>query len=145
MHTLRRFMNDDLNRVHKIASISLKERYPPELYLTIYRSWSEGFIVAEANGEVVGFICGIKEDEMTSRVLILAVHPLHRNRGIGSDLLKHFIEISSNFGANKVILEVRVNNSRTILFYKKRGFKVVDRLEHFYTDGQDGYRMTRYL
>ncbi|MFP4608328.1 MAG: ribosomal protein S18-alanine N-acetyltransferase [Candidatus Natronoplasma sp.] len=145
MPLIRKFVENDLEKVHNIASLSLKEKYPPRLYLSIRRTWGEGFLVAQINGEVVGFICGVKERGDTTRVLILAVDPLQRNRGIGSELLKNFIEVSSREGAVKVTLEVRVGNDRTIRFYQKRGFQIIDRLKSFYSNGEDGYKMIRYL
>ncbi len=145
MPLVRKFNREDLEKVHEIASLSLKERYPKELYLSIKRAWREGFLVADVGGNVAGFICGIKEENMMSRILMLAVHPLYRNRSIGSELLKNFIEVSSRSGFNSVILEVRVSNTQTIGFYQKRGFQIIDRLDSFYTDGEDGYKMIRYL
>ncbi len=138
-------MERDLDEVYNIAALSLKEKYPKDLYLSIDRAWKHGFFVADVDGKTIGFICGIKEQEDISRVLILAVHPLYRNCGIGSELLKKFIEVSSNQGVTKVTLEVRTNNTKTILFYQKRGFQVVATLDSFYTDGEDGYKMIRYL
>ncbi|MEF8873563.1 MAG: GNAT family N-acetyltransferase [Candidatus Thermoplasmatota archaeon] len=142
---MRTFNRDDLEEVHEIASLSLKEEYPQELYLSIKKTWKEGFLVADISGDVVGFICGIKEEIHRSRILMLAVHPLYRNRGIGSKLLKHYIEMSSRSGFKSVTLEVRVSHTSTIKFYQKRGFQILDRLESFYTNGEDGFKMIRYL
>ncbi len=145
MPLIRRFKKDDLEKVQNIADISLKEEYTRELFTTIKELWNDGFLVYEMNGEVTGFVCGIILDSESVRVLMLAVHPLYRNRGIGSELLQRFTEVSSNVGANKILLEVRVGSRNVIQFYNKRGFQIFERLEDFYTDGEDGYQMVRYL
>ncbi len=145
MAIIRRFNREDLEKVERIADISLKEEYTRELYISIHKFWRDGFLVHEMSGEVTGFICGMKEDAKTARVLMLAVHPFYRNQGIGSNLLENFIEVSSSSGANKITLEVRVGNQRTINFYKRRGFQMVSRLDDFYTNGEAGYKMVRYL
>lgn len=145
MALIRRLKKDDLEKVQDIADISLKEEYNRELFITIKELWDDGFLVYEMNGEVTGFICGIILDSESVRVLMLAVHPLYRNRGIGSELLQRFTEVSSSIGANKILLEVRVGSKNVIQFYQKRGFQIVELLEDFYTNGEDGYQMVRYL
>jgi len=145
MPLIRRLKKEDLEKVQNIADISLEEEYNRELFITIKELWNDGFLVHEINGEVTGFVCGIILDSETVRVLMLAVHPFYRNRGIGSELLQRFMEVSSSIGTSKVVLEVRVGSRKAIKFYQKRGFQIVERLEDFYTNGEDGYQMVRYL
>lgn len=145
MSPVRKSRRDDLDKVHHIADISLDEDYTGELFIAIKEMWGDGFLVYEINGRIVGFICGTILDQKSVRVLMLAVHPLYRNHGIGSELLQRFVEVSSSMGATRVVLEVRVSSSKAIEFYQKRGFQVTDKLEDFYTNGEDGYKMVRYL
>lgn len=145
MPLIRRFKKEDLEKIQNIADISLEEKYNRELFITIKELWNDGFLIYESSGKIIGFICGIILDSESVRVLMLAVHPAYRNRGIGSELLQRFIEVSSSIGANKIVLEVRVGSRRAIKFYRKRGFQIMERLANFYTDGEDGYQMLRYL
>lgn len=145
MCPVRRSRRDDLEKVYHIADISLDEDYTGELFIAIKEMWGDGFLVYEVNGDVVGFICGTILDQESVRILMLAVHPLYRNRGIGSELLQTFVEVSSSRGVKRIVLEVRVSSSKAIKFYQKRGFKVTNKLEDFYTNGEDGYKMVRYL
>lgn len=145
MSPVRKSRRDDLDKVHHIADISLDEDYTGELFIAIKEMWGDGFLVYEINGRIVGFICGTILDQKSVRVLMLAVHPLYRNRGIGSELLQRFVGVSSSMGATRVVLEVRVSSPKAIEFYQKRGFQVTDKLEDFYTNGEDGYKMVRYL
>jgi len=136
---------EDLKKVHQIADISLKENYTRELLLTIKETWNDGFLVYDINGNIVGFICGMILNSESVRILMLAVHPLQRNRGIGSELLQRFVEISSSNGIKKIVLEVRVGSLKAIKFYQKRGFQITEKLENFYTNDENGYKMVRYL
>lgn len=145
MPMIRRFQKEDLKRVQQIADISLKENYNRELFITIKKLWNDGFLVYEASGKVIGFICGVILNSKSVRVLMLAVHPKYRNQSIGSKLLQRFMEISSSIGATKIVLEVRVGSRRALEFYQKRGFQITERLKDFYTNGEDGYQMVRYL
>ncbi len=145
MALIRKFKKEDLQKVRNIADISLEEEYNRELFITIKELWNNGFLVYEINGDITGFICGIILDSESVRVLMLAVHPMYRNRGIGSELLQRFIEVSSSIGVKKIVLEVRVGSRKVIEFYQKRGFQITERLEDFYTNGEDGYQMVKYL
>ncbi|HEY6237956.1 MAG TPA: GNAT family N-acetyltransferase, partial [Thermoplasmata archaeon] len=48
-------------------------------------------------------------------------------------------------GLHKVTLEVRVSNATAIRFYTRYGFSVTDLLRGYYSDGENGYQMTRDL
>jgi len=145
MPLIRKFKKEDLEKVQNIADISLREEYNRGLLIAIKELWDDGFLVYEFSGDIAGFICGIILDRDCVRVLMLAVQPIYRNRGIGSELLERFMEVSSSIGANKIVLEVRTGSRKSIKFYQKRGFQIIERLENFYTDGEDGYQMVRYL
>ncbi len=145
MSPVRISKREDLERIHQIARMSLEEEYTGELFVAIMEMWNEGFLVYEVNGEIIGFICGTIVDQDSVRVLMLAVHPLYRNRGVGSELLQRFVEVSSSLGVKRIILEVRVSSSKAIKFYQKRGFQITEKLKDFYTNGENAYKMARYL
>ncbi|RLI00410.1 ribosomal-protein-alanine N-acetyltransferase RimI, partial [Candidatus Bathyarchaeota archaeon] len=55
-YKVRKFKEEDLGKVITINRLCLPENYSPEFFLEIYRNYPETFIVAEYNGEVVGYI-----------------------------------------------------------------------------------------
>jgi len=67
----------------------------------------------------------------------------YRNKGIGSELLKHIIKKPGN--VRKVRLEVKMSNKEAIKFYKKYGFVIKETLPDFYPDGTDAYLMEKSL
>jgi ribosomal-protein-alanine N-acetyltransferase len=84
---------------------------------------------------VIGFAMGrsvLKEAEL----LLLAVHRLSQNKGVGQLLLDRFIEIAEKQGADKLHLEVRDGNS-AVKLYNLNGFIEVGRRAKYYT-GRDG-------
>ncbi len=143
MFFIREFSEEDLWDVYDIALRNLTERYSPELFLDIHRSWPHGFLVAIVS-KIVGFIAGTR-DENTARILMLAVDKTHRNRGIGSALLNRFIANCKSEGVISVSLEVRTNNKIAIEFYQKRDFQIVSFLPNYYTNGDDAYIMWRMI
>ena len=71
-------------------------------------------------------------------LLLLAVHPDHRHRGIGRQLLLHFIDSARNEGSSRAHLEVRDGNP-AVDMYLSAGFKIVGRRRKYYqgrTGGQ---------
>ena len=89
-----------------------------------------------AGGAPVGFsLCRSIADE--SELLLLAVAPSHRRRGIGRRLLEHFLEQARADGATRVHLEVRDGNP-AIEMYRGAGFTPIGRRRNYYhtSDGR---------
>lgn len=70
--------------------------------------------VFENNGQVTGII-SVSHDYIEG----LFVLPKYWNKGIGSELLKHVLNVKK-----ELRLQVYENNSNAIRFYKKHGFKI---------------------
>ena len=87
-------------------------------------------IARNAAGDAVGFslqriVAGDGE------LLLLAVDPKHRRRGIGRALLQQFIEQARHEGTSRVHLEVRDGNPAVVM-YRTAGFKAVGRRRKYY-------------
>jgi ribosomal-protein-alanine N-acetyltransferase len=69
-------------------------------------------------------------------LLLLAVDPLWRGRGIGQALLEHTLAMARRRGITSMNLEVRAANT-AIKLYEKAGFEYVHRRPGYYR-GNDG-------
>ena len=145
MVIIRRFERDDFLPVFKIIYETFPERYDPQLFIHLYETFPDGFMVAEENKRIIGFIIGVRASEETFRILLLAVTPDMRKRGVGSSLLKKFLNIVILRGSREVRLEVRTDNKRAIEFYKKHGFQIIDFIPELYQNGEDAYIMIKSL
>lgn len=67
-------------------------------------------------------------------LLLIAVRPEYRGRGIGSALLALFIERARGRGANRLFLEMREGNPAEKL-YRDHGFRAVGRRRDYYNSG----------
>jgi [ribosomal protein S18]-alanine N-acetyltransferase len=102
---------------------------------------TEGFIVAEDNGEVCGYLLGaLLMDE--ARILLVAVKDGRRRSGIGTKLVREYIE-SVEGRASMVRLEVRSNNLAAQTFYFKLGFRFIGMVSNYYRNGDNAYIMVR--
>lgn len=95
--------------------------------------------VARQAGAIVGF-CNTWHLSDEVQLLILAVAPAHRRRGLGERLLAHVVALA---GAAAVTLEVRADNTAALALYARGGFAIVGRRRGYYPDGCDAVLMTR--
>lgn len=92
--------------------------------------------LATSGGRAVGFsLARIVVDE--AELLLLAVRPEMRAKGVGRALLEHFAAAAGGKGATRLHLEVRDGNGALNL-YEKAGFTLAGRRLRYYsgTDGQ---------
>ena len=155
-YVIRGFRIEDLQSVIYINRTCLPENYTPDFFVYHFREFPEGFLVAEMNGTVVGYIMTRVDrgfDYYSSHrafaekghVISIAVLPHARRRGIGEGLLRRAIEAVKRRGVKEVYLEVRVSNSPAINLYHKLGFKIARRVPRYYADGEDAYVMSLQL
>jgi len=140
---VRNFEYEDLIHVVRIADEALTENYTMDFFLYLWQISSDGFLVADENNRVVGFIIGMLTAMDELRILMLAVEKDYRRRGIGSMLLKNLMMRYPH--ARRVYLEVKCSNHEAIKFYKRHGFVIKEKIEDFYTDGSPAYLMERLL
>ncbi len=113
----------------------------PLLYAMIESRPMEGFIVAEEGGEVVGYLLGsLLMDE--ARILLIAVKDKYRRRGIGSKLVKVYVESVAG-RASMIRLEVRTSNLAAQTFYFKLGFRFIGMVNNYYRNGDSAYIMVK--
>lgn len=141
MNLIRKFEPQDFPRVIEIERKVFNE-HDPFFYMQFYETCSEGFIVAQLNGFIVGFVVGFKSSEVTGRIFSLAVHPEYQNRGIGSALLTAIIDVFRGMGVSEIMLEVRVGNVKAKRFYERHGFYTTGIMEKYYNDGENAYMMS---
>lgn len=96
----------------------------------LYKRDKEGFIVAEENGNPVGFAVGDTnwinfEGEKVLEIHEIFVLPEFRNKGIGSKLLNELLNYGIKKGRKLAELWVGKTNYKAIDFYKNFGFKEV--------------------
>jgi len=153
---VREARREDLPRIIYINRVTLPENYPEWFFEEHLEKWGRAFLVAEVDGEVVGYIMTRVEYGSSvfnplklvrkGHIVSLAVLPRYRRRGIGSALLREALRrLREVYSCEEAYLEVRVSNEPAINLYKKYGFQVVRVLHMYYLDGEDGYLMARRL
>ena len=79
----------------------------------------------------IGFAL-IRQVADEAELLLIAVAPDHRGKGLGGRLLDYTIEFCSASSTRDMFLEVRSGNTDAIYLYKSRGFEVVGKRPGYY-------------
>ncbi len=95
--------------------------------------------VAESEGEIVGAVVVYWNDEF--RLGSIVVKENFRGQGIGKALIRRSIEFAKEKNFNSVWLEVSVEQSNLVSYYKSLGFRIHDVIKHFYGIGKHAYSM----
>ena len=152
---LRQFSPSDIDRVIYINRVCLPENYSTHFFMDLFKKFPETFIVAEEDGEAVGYImCRIESGLPSLRsfelprkghIISVAVLPQYRGRGIGYSLVQRALERMAHYRAKECYLEVRVSNTAAVNLYKKLDFKTTRTVRGYYADGENAHIMSREL
>lgn len=95
-----------------------------------YPAW-----VLRVDGALAGFSVAMPTPDDV-HLLVIAVSPDHRRRGLGTSLLNQVYELARAQGVDRVLLEVRPSNERALAFYQKLGFKQIGVRKGYYPAGK---------
>jgi len=129
---IRRYKPGDMPQVREIESSSLKFVTPISLLSRFYEIIPEGFLVAEINGKITGYITGNMQNESEGHILAIAVDPKHGKQGIGTALIKAICKVLKKQGANKVRVELKLYNTGAKEFYSNMGFEESKIIKGYY-------------
>jgi [ribosomal protein S18]-alanine N-acetyltransferase len=92
--------------------------------------------VVEREGAVAGhLLAAVVLDE--AEVLIVAVHPAWRRRGLGRTLLAAAVADWRGAGVSRAFLDVRADNGAARALYAAAGWSEIGRRAGYYADGAD--------
>ena len=86
------------------------------------------------SGLLVGY-AGLWFDGEDAQVMTIAVDSQHQDRGIARVMLNQLVEHARGLGAQRVLLEVRVDNDPAIHLYESTGFERLGRRRAYYQPG----------
>lgn len=111
-------------------------------------AWSIGLVADGVAGSVptVSWLAARLESAVVGHAVVscagdvaelqrIAVDPACRRRGIASALLETVVDRAALSGCDRLLLEVREDNTDALALYAARGFVEVDRRPRYYRDG----------
>jgi ribosomal-protein-alanine N-acetyltransferase len=133
---IRKFAPTDLKRVFEIENMSFDQSYGINMFQQLYEM-GIGFLVAEHEGYVIGYVMFWIKYENQGHIVSIAVDKNYRRMGAGTQLLVKAIAILALLPIETIYLEVNENNTGAVEFYKNFNFKV-DRVVPGYYENGDG-------
>jgi len=146
--TIQRATINDLETLYQIERECFTiEAFSKEHIAYLLQNPNTISLVAQTNGEIVGFIVGLihRQDKMiTGRVYTIDVASKHRRKGVGLKLLDELERIFVKRGVKICYLEARANNVAALELYRKRGYVEMEKLKKYYR-GIQGVRLKKKL
>lgn len=133
--TIRQFETKDTDAVIQLANkYAFFDGSISEENLSVTSAFTQGFIVAEENKRIVGFIYGYFKDvpaevlanwgvAKVATIELLVVDPQYRDHGIGTGLLNQLIEVFRKAGTGLIGLHCPVSAIEAKQLYEKAGFE----------------------
>ena len=141
---VRAWEEKDIAAIADIENKSFADPWTEGMLLDTLRFPVYHTFLAEDGGQVCGYGCLILLFE-DAELANIAVAPTHRGQGVGKLLMEKMHDYAKTFGAERMLLEVRVSNASAIGLYEKYGYERYGLRENYYADGEDAYLMQKKL
>lgn len=95
----------------------------PRVFFIHFRPTS---FAVEEGGNVIGFLAGFvsQTDPEQAYIHFVGIHPVHRRRGLGRELYKHFFDSVRGLGCHTVRCITSPVNKDSIAFHTRMGFEI---------------------
>ena len=137
---IRKFVPTDLKRVFEIENMSFSQSYGINMFQQLYEM-GIGFLVAEVDGYVIGYVMFWIKYEYQGHIISIAVDKNYRRQGAGTQLLVKAISILALLNIDTIYLEVNENNAEAVEFYKNFNFKIDRIVPGYYENGDSAIIM----
>ena len=144
MTKIRPMMKEDIGQVYDIERKSFAYPFGEVLIGSLYFGAPELCYILEQDDTMIGFLIGgYTPIPRQAHILSFAVLEEHRGKGLGKELLKHFLKRLTILSFSSVKLEVNIDNQRAIELYESLGFKIESKIRKYYQDNSDAYLMVK--
>ncbi len=100
--------------------------------------------VIHQGGNLLAF--GImRYDEQTAHLLLLAVHPARRRRGMAAAMVAWLEVVARTAGIERIRVETRAGSEAARAFYRSRGYGEIERIAGYYRGVEDAMRLEKDL
>ncbi|MEO0095098.1 MAG: ribosomal protein S18-alanine N-acetyltransferase [candidate division WOR-3 bacterium] len=141
-YIIRPMKLSDIDEVYKIECRVFPNPWPKSFFENDLHKPNTIALVIDNGEKLIGYAiadCVINELHITN----IAVEPEFQHKGVGSKLLSELEKIGLEKDCVYAYLEVRVNNTNAINFYKKFGYRIIQIRKNYYLDGTDAYVMEK--
>ncbi|HJJ41280.1 MAG TPA: GNAT family N-acetyltransferase [Methanocorpusculum sp.] len=137
MITIRNFQDSDYPVLCELDAPMFSGMGGPILFRHIQELFGDLFLVAEMDGDIIGYILGgvHLEDAARGKLIRIGVCPGHQRKECGTQLTAELFSRMKSRGVTSVHVTVALENSAARSFYAKIGFVQKEiRENYFYPD-----------
>ena len=137
MITIRNFQDSDYPVLCELDAPMFSGMGGPILFRHIQELFGDLFLVAEMDGDIIGYILGgvHLEDAARGKLIRIGVCPGHQRKECGTQLTAELFSRMKSRGVTSVHVTVALENSAARSFYAKIGFVQKEIRENsFYPD-----------
>ncbi|MDR5730180.1 MAG: N-acetyltransferase [Terriglobia bacterium] len=126
--------------------------YPREEIEFLLRNPQVMTVVAERSGIIVGFAAFQRRQPRRSHpigrygeLVTIEVLPQFRRQSIGAELYQTLEDSLRDWGGGRMQLHVSIENRAALSFYRRLGYRVIDRAPGYYLKTIDAWQMEKVL
>ena len=143
-----------MDEVIRLIDADLSEPYSVFTYRYFLNGWpnltlvvgtTQAYIDNEAIGTIVSKLDQSRAGLKRGYIAMLAVKQEHRKKGIGKQLVKKTLDLMRSEQADEVVLEAEYSNTGALTLYEGLGFTRDKRLQAYYLNGSDAFRLKLWL
>lgn len=112
---------EDVPEISRLEREAFSMPWSEEDFEGMIRSENARYYVAEKEGTILGG-CGLYIVLEEASITNVVIRREARNQGVGTELMRHMMEMCGRDGVKAFTLEVRVSNKAAIHMYEKVGF-----------------------
>jgi ribosomal-protein-alanine N-acetyltransferase len=148
--TIRDYSADDFEQLWILDQICFTQGIAYSKRELRYFLSAEGSLKIVAHSDsnppsIVGFLIAEMNKAGTAHIITIDVHPDARRAGLGTQLMQIAEQRLKAQKCKVVLLEVAVDNTAAITFYKRHGFTVLKALPRYYNNSIDGLLLGKKL
>ncbi|WP_297734471.1 GNAT family N-acetyltransferase [uncultured Maricaulis sp.] len=128
----------DLDRIDSIEGASFTtDRFARRNLARMLRGGCTQFLLGDTDARAGGYLAlSLRKGSRVARIYSLAVAPDSRRRGVAEALIEAAKRLATAQGRDCLRLEVRAGNRAAINLYERLGFRLHDRRNAYYEDGE---------
>jgi [ribosomal protein S18]-alanine N-acetyltransferase len=96
----------------------------------------------DSRARAIGFLC-FRIVGQESEILALVIHPQFRQKGLGKQLMRFYIDYCSRRGVKAFYLETDASNQAAIRLYRSFSYDPIGRRPKYYQGKEDALLMAR--
>ena len=122
---------EDIDKAKKLEDEQCIDLLSKTSMLSDLNDQNFSYFVIKLNDDIIGYIATSHVID-TMDILSIVVSKSHQQKGIATKLLYYIFDFAKNLNINKILLEVRISNTKAISLYEKCGFKKISHRKNYY-------------